>query len=95
MNWIWKTVIFIVIGLFLGFGVYRLNLQNKRLEAEVDDLSAELKVVEDENQELSNKIEFFKEPKNLLKELKSQFNYRKEDEEMIIVVPSTSSSSQE
>jgi len=95
MNWIWKTVIFVVIGLFLGFGIYRLNLRNKRLKAEVNDLSAELKVIEDENQDLSSKIEFFKEPENLLKELKSQFNYRKEGEEMIIVVPSTSSSSKE
>jgi len=95
MNWIWKTVIFLVVGLFLGFGIYRLNLRNKRLKAEVNDLSAELKVIEDENQDLSSKIEFFKEPENLLKELKSQFNYRKEGEEMIIVVPSTSSSSKE
>lgn len=88
MNWIWKAIIIAVIIILLGIGAYRLWAENRTLESEIDDLNASLTDVKEENRDLERRIDHFEEPENLLKELKSQFNYREEGEEMIIVVPS-------
>ena len=89
MGTVWKIVIFVVIAGLLGVGIYKLWLQNSRLESEIDKMNASLTEIQDENRELEDRIEYFQNPNNLLKELKSQFNYREQGEEMIIVVPRT------
>lgn len=88
MNWVWKTIIIAAIVILLGLGLYKLWVQNQELGAEVEDLNATLTEVKEENRELEYEIDYFKNPENLLKEVKSQFNYREQGEEMIIVVPS-------
>ncbi len=88
MNWIWKTVIIAVVVILLGIGIYKLWVQNRELELDIEDLNASLTDIKEENRELEHRINYFKNPENLLKEVKSQFNYREQGEEMIIVVPS-------
>lgn len=61
--------------------------EKRALRKEVAELRSELKNLESENRELISKIEYFKKPENLLKEIKSQFNYREEGEGLIIIVP--------
>jgi exonuclease VII small subunit len=87
MSWIWKTIIIAAVILFIVFGVYKLWVQNNNLEADIEKLSASLTDIESENRDLEYKIDYFENPNNLLKELKSQFNYREVGEEIIIVVP--------
>jgi cell division protein FtsL len=87
MNWIWKTIIIVAVILLIGFGVYKLWIQNDELESEIEKLSASLLDIENENRDLEYKIDYFENPDNLLKEVKSQFNYREVGEEIIIVVP--------
>jgi cell division protein FtsB len=95
INSILKIIIFVLLAGFLGFGLYKLDIQNKELQKDLNSLSSELKDIEDENKKLNDQINFFNEPENLLKELKSQFNYHNEGEEMIIIIPKTATSSVE
>ena len=84
---LWKIIIIIFVIAILGAGVYSLRSEGKKLEAEVGELTAILNELDRENEELRNNIKYFEEPENLLKELKSQFNYKERGEELIIIIP--------
>ena len=84
---LWKIIIIILVFAVLGTGVYSLRSEGKKLEAEVGELTAILNELDRENEELRNNIKYFEEPENLLKELKSQFNYKERGEELIIIIP--------
>ena len=62
-------------------------VEKKDLNKEINGLKATLNDYEKENKTLNSKIEYFSHTENLLKELKSQFNYRDPSEKMIIIVP--------
>jgi len=83
----WKIIIIVAIFAVLSVGVYNLRKEGKKLEAEVNELTATLNEFDQENKELRNNIKYFEEPENLLKELKSQFNYKERGEELIIIIP--------
>ncbi len=61
--------------------------ERRSLSREVNELKSEFQALQEENQELTARIEYFKNPENLLKEIKSQFNYREQGEGLIIIVP--------
>lgn len=84
---LWKIIIIIFVIAILGAGVYSLRSEGKKLKAEVGELTATLNELDQENEELRNNIKYFEEPENLLKELKSQFNYKERGEELIIIIP--------
>ncbi len=84
-----KTIIFLLILGLLGVGLYNLRKENLALERGIHELTASLSGLEEENKTLQDRISYFRIPENLVKELKSQFNYREADEELIIVVPKT------
>lgn len=50
-------------------------------------LEADARSLEEENRELLSDIRYFSKVENLIKELRSRFNYRFPDEKFIIVVP--------
>ena len=87
----WKWAIFGVIVLVIGWGLYSLMSAKGELSAQVSTLSAQLSGLEKENQDLSNKVEYFKNPDNLVKELKSQTNYKLPGENLIIVTAGATS----
>lgn len=84
-----KFFVLFLVFIVMVFGVYKLIVKNNALEKDIEKLGANLESLEKENHELLADIEYFKEPENLIKELKSQFNYREAGEKLIIVVPST------
>ena len=86
MSW-WKLVIAGVIALVLGAGIYGLINEKNNLEKKAAGFRAEFEGLEKENKELSARIKYFENPENLLKEIKSQFNYREQGEGLIIIVP--------
>ena len=88
MHW-WKLVIIILVILALGWGFWILRGERKDLEVEEKILKADLSALLEENTEIQDNIDYFEDPENLLKEAKSQFNYRAPGEELIIVVPET------
>lgn len=86
MFWLKASIIVIVVSI-LGWGIYDLIAQTRMAQKEADTWSATLKKTIAENKILNEKIEYFKNPDNLVKEAKSQFNYRKPDEKLIIITP--------
>jgi len=93
MNWGRKIVILAVL-IVLGFGLFRLFRERSALTGEVKKIRAEFEILTEENKELEARIEYFKNPANLVKEIKSQFNYREEGEKLIIIVPNATSTNQ-
>ncbi len=79
----------ILVGIagFLTLGFFNLSAKKDELDKEIQKLIVDLNDLKKENAFLSSSLEYFKEPKNLLKELKSQFNYIESGEKLIIVVP--------
>mgnify|MGYP001570424474 CR=1 FL=1 len=74
-----------------GTGVFRLISEKRLLEKQAVKLKAELDSIVKENKYLTSRIEYLKNPQNLVKELKSEFNYREQDEKLIILVPKATS----
>ena len=86
------TLIEVVVAIFIVTGVvYNLFYLKSDLQKEVRQLRGEAEILEEENRGLLRNIEYFKNKDNLLKELKSQFNYREAGESIIIIVPEASS----
>ena len=91
---LWKILVVLIVVALLGWGVYNLVQEKNSLGREAGELSEVLKSLEEENRTLTSKIEYFQNPENLLKEVKSQFNYREEGEGLIIIVPNVTNTSQ-
>lgn len=83
-------IIFIAIIGFLGWGIYRFFIENRQLENKTSELENKAAVLKENIQKSETEIKYFSEEANLLKELKSQFNYREPGENLIIVIPATS-----
>lgn len=82
----------ILVAIFMVTGVaYNLFSIRSGLRKEARQLRGEAESLREENEGLLRDIEYFKNKDNLLKELKSQFNYRETGEGIIIIVPETSS----
>ena len=81
------TLLLIVFLVFISYQVYKLYKQKKQLQDESEKITADLVAVRDDNKKLQADIEYFQRPENLEKELKSRFNYVKEGERMMIIVP--------
>jgi cell division protein FtsB len=89
-----RKIIVLAVLIVLGFGLFRLFREKEALTGEVKKMRAQFESLTEENKDLAAKIEYFKNPANLLKEIKSQFNYREEGEKLIIIVPGATSSNQ-
>ena len=85
----WHILIMFFAVVALTAGVYNLYAKSNDFKKETAELKISVKKISDENEELVSKIEYFKRPENLLKELKSQFNYVESGEKLIIIVPQT------
>ena len=71
----------------IGFQLYRLNRQRIQLSERFSSISEQAELLEAENARLTADIEYFSDAKNLIKELKALFNYRKPGEKLFIIVP--------
>lgn len=89
-----KILIFIGLLGFLGWGVLNLERQNRHLEVKFNKLKTDAEALEKENQTLKGNIEYFSHFENLLKELKSLFNYRQSDEKLMIIIPNKKNENQ-
>lgn len=86
MKW-WNYLVLFLIALALGLGIFNLAKERKTLEKETAKLEQKAEDLKKENASLISNLEYYKRPENLLKELKSQFNYKEEGEKLIIIVP--------
>ncbi|MFH1192824.1 MAG: septum formation initiator family protein [Candidatus Jorgensenbacteria bacterium] len=90
-SWMWGIVL-VVIAL-LAWGVYALTSERNALDGDWEGFQATVAALHSENAELKEKIEYLKQPENILKELKSQFNYTEAGEKLLIVIPPAASTS--
>jgi len=80
-------IVFIVIFIAIALKVYEGDSERRELKREMAVLSEEIELVEGDNSKISEKIDYFSEPRNLEKELRARFNYRLPFEKLIIVIP--------
>lgn len=71
----------------MGFNLYRLYNQKIALEKDLNKVSEQFQPLSGENKELAAEIDYFQNPDNLEKELRSRFNYAAPGETMVIIIP--------
>lgn len=86
VRYIITAILLVLIG-FSGYQGYKLYLQKISLEKNLTKINTQLNEIYEENQKLTADLEYFKRPENLIKELKSRFNYVNPGEKLLIVVP--------
>ncbi len=83
--------VFLIFFIFFGYQVFRISLEAAGANSKLSELRLEKKAVETDNNNLKSQIEYFTDPRNLEKELRSRFNVKFPGEKLIIVVPKQSS----
>ncbi len=83
----WKAGFIIFLAAVFAFMTYSLFKEHRSFESSVEKLRASREELENENRALAQKIEYFKLPENLLKEARSRFNFTKQGEKLLIVIP--------
>ena len=86
MRFLKILVLVVIIGL-LSWGLFNLEKQSRNLEVKVNNLEINAEALNKDNQKLNEDIEYFGNPENLLKEVKSLFNYRQPGESLIKIIP--------
>ena len=76
-----------VIVAFITVQGYRLFVQQAQYAQEAELLQQQAERISAENAALMNDVEFYQNPTNAAKELQSKINYKKPDEQLIILVP--------
>ena len=79
-----------VLVFFLGAQCYRLIKQRSDYAQQAAALKKQNDELSTENAQLSRDIQFYQNPTNATKELQSKVNYKKPDEQLIILVPASS-----
>ena len=90
-----KIVAAVVLSLFLviiGWQVVSFVREEGRLGSQLADVQANLTKAQAQEAGLQEESQYLSNPLNLEKELRARFNYKKPGEQMIIIVPSASSS---
>ncbi|MBU6141493.1 septum formation initiator family protein [Patescibacteria group bacterium] len=82
----------IVTGTLL-YGTVKLYLEHESLAAEYSSVEAHLRSLQTDTANLSSDIQYYQDPANLEKELRSKFNYKAPGEHLVIVVPGSDASS--
>ncbi len=88
---IFSIVILCVLLVLVGIQIFSFFRQEKGLNATLADAESRLAKAQQDEASLSATMQYLRNPANLAKELRSEFNYKKPGETMIIIVPSTTS----
>ncbi|MHB9019595.1 MAG: septum formation initiator family protein [Minisyncoccota bacterium] len=87
------NILLITVIVFLGWQFFNLYIKNISLERSSSELVATIASIKTENRDLDSDINYFSNPENQEKELKSKTNYKKSDEKMIIIIPPATATS--
>lgn len=80
-------VILAVLIVVLGVQIFFIYKDGRNLKASLTEMSERVEALSKENDKLQAQIDYYSRPENLEKELRAQFNYKKPDEKMMIIVP--------
>jgi cell division protein FtsB len=84
--------IFLFIALiFIGVRAYSFFAQAKALNENLSEVETKLANAKSDEADLQAETEYLSNPNNLEKELRSQFNYKRPGETMVIIVPAQTS----
>lgn len=78
-------VILVVILIAVGWQVFSLAKDNRKVKDEFKKLANQLELVKKENDTLKEELDYYSKPENLVKELRARFNYKISDEKLIII----------
>lgn len=81
----------VLIIVILGMQIFSLRKGNISARSKYEESRQELFRARNDSEKLKADLNFFANPANLEKELRARFNYRKPDENLIIIVPESSS----
>jgi len=85
-----RTIILIIFIILIAISwaeLFFLFKKDNKLKASLLEITQKAQVLSEENQSLKAQIDYYLDPANLEKELKSRYNYRRSDEKMMIIVP--------
>lgn len=88
------SLFLVAVLVIAGLEVFDLFAQRESLTREIDKLKTQVDIFNSQNARLQEDIEYFSHEENLAKEFKSKFNYRAQDEKLIILVPEEGAGSQ-
>jgi cell division protein FtsB len=88
---IFAVIILVVLLGLVGVQIFSFFKQENDLNKALADVQARLVKAQNDEANLSATMQYLSNPTNLSKELRSQFNYKKPGETMIVIVPSASS----
>lgn len=80
-------LIIVLVLVAASYQLYQLYGQYSSLKTRFEKLDKETAVLVNENEEIKAGLDYYKIPENLVKELKSKFDYKRPDEQMYIIVP--------
>lgn len=80
------TVLCLLVGLFV-YETYQFSSIKNEAQKKFSELQMKLQSIVADNSKIQEDIRYYSNEANLLKEAKSQLNFRAPDEKMIIVVP--------
>ena len=83
-----------VLVTMLGVQIYFSLGSERELQGEYELLQAKLLTASEESEKLRAELEYFRNPANLEKELKARFNYKREGENLIIIIPPQATSTE-
>jgi uncharacterized protein YlxW (UPF0749 family) len=86
-------VVLSLLLIVLGTQVFSFVRQEGQLGSELADVQANLTKAQSEEADLQQEQQYLSNPLNLEKELRARYNYKKPGEQMVIIVPTTASSS--
>lgn len=81
------TILLVLVVSALGWQLYQLYGQSRELSAALGEIRGKAEEFQEENSRFNADLEYFANPENLEKELRSRFNYKKPGEKLIILVP--------
>ena len=78
-------VILVIILIAVGWEIFSMARENKRVKDDFEKLVNQFDSVKKENDTLKEELDYYSKPENLIKELRARFNYKISDEKMIII----------
>ncbi len=87
MRRLWIYAVLLVATGFVVFQLYRAYTSEVALSGDFQRISSETEALINDNQDLSQQIQYYSDPYNLEKKLRSQTNYRSPNENLMITTP--------
>ena len=87
MRRFWVYGVLVLAAGFFGSQLYQAYANEKALNDQFQKIQLETEALINGNQDLTQQIDYYSDPHNLEKKLRSQTNYRSPNEKLIITTP--------